>query len=417
MRTNWAGNHTFTATQLDEPASTDELRLLIEHLDHIKPLGAGHSFNEIADSSGHQISLKRFTQMTLDKEARTVTVGPGVTYGRLSPWLDEQGFALHNLASLPHVSVVGACATATHGSGIHNGNLATIVSALEFIDGAGERVTLSRASDPDSLEAAVVGLGALGVITAITLDVVPSFQVAQSVYENLSFDELEHGLDTIFGAAYSVSLFTDWRQHRANQVWIKQLVSGEPAPPAPSHFYGATLQKTKLHPIPNHPAESCSDQQGIPGPWYDRLPHFRMDFTPSSGAELQSEYFVPRDRAYPAILAVEELREKIAPHLLITELRTIAADNLWMSMAYQRDSVGIHFTWKPHWNEVREILPLIEERLGPFEARPHWAKLFTMPHEQLRQLYPKFASFQALAKRYDPAGKFRNGFLNRYLYT
>lgn len=415
-RTNWAGNYAYKAAHLDQPATAQEAQQLVKSLPHAKALGARHSFNNIADTLGDQISLKRFDQMTLNKEAHTVTVGAGVTYGKLAPWLDAQGFAVHNLASLPHVSVVGACATATHGSGVHNGNLSTAVAAIEFIDGNGQIVTLSRSNDPEQFDGAVVGLGALGVITNITLNIVPTFQITQIVYENLSFDQLEHNLDTIFSSGYSVSLFTDWQNHRATQVWLKQTLPGNTAPHLPELFYGATVQKRKLHPLTGHSAENCTDQQGIPGPWYDRLPHFRMNFTPSSGAELQSEYFVPRDQAYQAILAVEQLRDRITPHLLITELRTIAADNLWMSMAYQRDSLAIHFTWKPEWNAVKQILPLIEQKLEPFHARPHWAKLFTVPQSRLQELYPKFTDFQALAKRYDPTGRFRNEFLNKNLF-
>jgi xylitol oxidase len=415
-RTNWAGNYTYKAAHLDQPSATPDVQQLVKKLPHSKALGARHSFNNIADSLGDQISLKSFDQMTLNKEARTVTVGAGVTYGKLAPWLDAQGFAVHNLASLPHVSVVGACATGTHGSGIHNRNLSTAAVGIDFIDGNGEMVTLSESTDPEHFRGAIVGLGALGIITSITLRVIPSFQVSQIVYENLSFDQLEQNLDTIFSSGYSVSLFTDWQKHRATQVWLKQTLPGNVAPNLPTLFYGATLQKTKLHPLAGHSAENCTDQQGIPGPWYERLPHFRMNFTPSSGAELQSEYFVPRDQAYRAILAVEQLRDHITPHLFITELRTIAADNLWMSMAYQQDSLAIHFTWKPEWPAVKQILPLIEEKLAPFHPRPHWAKLFTMRHAQLQQAYPKFSDFQALAKHYDPREKFRNDFLNRNLY-
>lgn len=415
-RTNWAGNYTFRAAHVDQAVSAQELQQLVKTLPHSKALGARHSFNNIADTAGDQLSLKSFQQMTLNKDTRTVTVGAGVTYGKLAPWLDAQGFAVHNLASLPHVTVVGACATGTHGSGSHNGNLSTAVDAFEFINGEGEIVNLSRASDPKHFSGTVIGIGALGIIINITLRVVPSFQIAQVVYENLSFDQLEHNLDAIFSSGYSVSLFTDWQKHRATQVWLKQTVSGDKAPQLPELFYGATLQKTKLHPIPGHSAENCTEQQGIPGPWYERLPHFRMNFIPSSGAELQTEYFVPRDKAYQAILAVEQLRERITPHLFISEFRTIAADDLWMSMAYQRNSLAIHFTWQPEWPAVKQILPLVEAKLEPFGARPHWAKLFTTPPGRLRQLYPRFADFQVLAKLYDPGGRFRNEFLNKNLY-
>jgi xylitol oxidase len=294
---------------------------------------------------------------------------------------------------------------------VHNGNLSTAVRAIEFVDGTGQLKTLSRTANADEFNGAVVGLGALGVITRITLAVVPTFQISQIVYENLSFDQLEHNLDAIFGSGYSVSLFTDWQHHRATQVWLKQSITGSATPALPPLFYGATLQKTKLHPLTGHSPENCTEQLGVPGPWYERLPHFRMNFTPSSGAELQSEYFVPRAQAYKAILAVEQLRDKITPHLFITELRTIAADELWLSTAYKRDSVAIHFTWKPEEKAVRSVLPLIEEKLAPFETRPHWAKVFTMSHQRLSQLYPRLNDFRALAARYDPNRKFLNAYL------
>src|SRR3984885_4352845 len=414
---NWAGNLEYSTDQVFTATSVEQVRESVKKNNKLKALGSRHCFNNIADSKDAFISLKPMDRViALDPLKRTVTVGAGITYGQLCPYLDEKGFALHNLASLPHISVVGACSTATHGSGEKNGNLSTAVSALEMVTADGKVVTLSQAKDGDIFPGAVVSLGALGIITKITLNLLPTFQMRQEVYENLSFDQLEHNLDTIFGSGYSVSLFTDWQNNSATQVWIKNRVEAGAPPQLPPLFYGATLATHKLHPIAGHDATPCTEQMGIPAPWYERMPHFRMNFTPSSGAELQTEYFVPREHGYEAILAVEKLRDRITPHLFVTELRTIAADDLWMSMAYQRDSMAIPFTWKPEWNDVEKVLPLIEEKLQPFDARPHWAKLFTTPQKRLQQLYPKFLDFQALAKRYDPDGKFRNDFLHRNLY-
>ncbi len=415
-RTNWAGNYTYSTDNLHLPKTVEEVQQVVKSCDKLKALGARHSFNGIADSTANQISLKQLDQMTLDKTAHTVTVDAAVTYGRLSPYLDQNGYKVHNLASLPHVSVAGACATGTHGSGIKNGNLSTAVSALEMVTADGELVTLSREKDGGRFKGAVVGLGALGVVTKVTLDVQPTFLVAQTVYENLSLAQLEKHLDEIFSSGYSVSLFTDWQNHKATQVWIKRRVEPGTAIHWESEFFGATRATRKLHPLAGHSAESCTEQMGIPGPWYERLPHFKMNFTPSSGQELQSEYFVPRHRGYEAILAVERLKDKIAPNLFITELRTIAADDLWMSEAYQRPSLAIHFTWKPDWASVKTVLPLIEEQLAAFEARPHWAKLFTMAPAQLESRYEKLADYKALLKEYDPRGKFRNAFLNTNVY-
>jgi xylitol oxidase len=415
-RTNWAGNYTYSTNHLYEPKSVEEVQQTVKRCQKIRALGARHSFNAIADSTENQISLTHLEEMSVDEKSRTVILGGGVRYGKLAPYLDTHGYALHNLASLPHITVPGACATATHGSGIHNGNLATAVAGIEFVTADGRIASLSRAKDGDAFKGAAVSLGGFGVITKITLDLLPRFEMRQLVYENLPFDQLKDNLDAIFSSGYSVSLFTDWQNHRATQVWIKQRIGPNISSSLPSEFYGAKLATHKLHPIAGHDAAPCTEQMGIPGPWYERLPHFRINFTPSSGAELQSEYFVPREHGYEAILAVEKLRDRITPHLFITELRTIAADGLWMSMAYKRDSLAIHFTWKPEWPAVREVLPLIEKQLAPFDPRPHWGKLFTIPPAQLQAKYKKLADFKALLKHYDPDGKFRNTFLTANLY-
>ncbi|MFZ0747017.1 MAG: FAD-binding protein [Terracidiphilus sp.] len=415
-RENWAGNLTYSTDNLFTPTSVDEVQKIVKRCNKLRALGTRHSFSTIADSTHNQISLMSLDQVAIDDKARTVTVGPGVIYGRLAPVIDARGYALQNLASLPQITVAGACATATHGSGVHNGNLATAASALEMVTADGSMLTLSREKDGQRFLGAVVGLGALGMVTSITLNLLPTFQMAQSVYENLSFDHLKNHLQEIFLSGYSVSLFTDWQNHRATQLWIKRrLEPGTPNTWQPEYF-GATLATRKLHPVAGHDAEPCTEQQGIPGPWYDRLPHFRMGFTPSSGHELQTEYLVPFDRGYEAILAVEKLRDQITPHLFITELRTIAADELWMSTAYQRPSLAIHFTWKPEWPAVRQILPLIEAQLEPFEERPHWAKLFTLPPAKLQSRYTRLAEFKALLNHYDPAGKFRNEYIDHNLY-
>lgn len=415
-RTNWAGNYTYRAARLDLPKSVEEVQQIVKSRSRLKALGARHSFNAIADSTGDQISLKYLDQMALDPKSRTVTVGGGVTYGQLGPYIDGLGYALHNLASLPQISVAGACATATHGSGNKNGNLATAVSAMEIVTAEGEVVVLSRERDGERFAGTVVHLGGLGVVTKVTLDVEPTFQMRQVVYQNLPMAQLEKHLDEIFASGYSVSLFTDWQNHRITQAWIKSRVEPGASFELAPEFFGAKRATKKLHPIAGHSAESCTEQMGIPGPWYERLPHFRMNFIPSSGAELQTEYFVSRERGYEAILAVEQLRDHVTPHLLITELRTIDADDLWMSTCYKRPSMTIHFTWKPEWPAVRKVLPMIEEKLAPFNARPHWAKLFTMPPSRLRSFYEKLPGYQSLLAHYDPHGKFRNEFLNTNIY-
>jgi len=414
---NWAGNIDYGTENLYSANTVEQVRSFINQHPKLKALGTRHCFNKIADSHDYFISLKSMDgAISLDAKARTVTVGAGITYGKLSPYLHEKGLALHNLASLPHISVAGACTTATHGSGEKNGNLATAVNAIEIVTAGGDIVKLSREKDGEFFLGSVVGLGALGVITKVTLNLQPTFLMRQYVYENLPLRQMQDHFDAIQASAYSVSLFTDWQKQRINEVWLKSRVGSEPGYGPEPQFFGATLATKNLHPIAELSAENCTEQMGVPGPWYDRLPHFKMGFTPSAGKELQSEFFVPRKNAVEAILAVERLRDQITPLLMITEIRTIAADNFWMSPCRNQPSVAIHFTWKQDWPAVRALLPTVERELAPFNARPHWGKLFTMAPEHLKSRYEKLPDFIRLANKFDPQGKFRNDFLNTNIF-
>src|SRR5579871_2845218 len=416
-RKNWAGNHTYSAKRFHFPTTIEQAREVVKSCHKLRALGSRHSFNAVADSTEDIISLERLDPaIELDRNRRTVTVSGGVKYGQLCRELHEQGYALHNLASLPHICIAGACATATHGSGDKNGNLATAVAGLEIVTAEGEVLKLSREKDGKIFPGAVVNLGALGVVTKATLDIQPTFEMRQDVYVNLPLARLKEHFEDIMSAGYSVSLFTDWQDKRVNEVWLKRRIEKGVPLDAKPEFYGAKLATKNLHPIAELSAENCTEQMGIAGPWYERLPHFRMGFTPSSGKELQSEYFVPRMNAVDAILAVERLRERVSPHLLITEIRTIAADQLWMSPCYEQPCVTIHFTWKQDWPAVSKLLPTIEKELAPFHARPHWGKLFTTSPAALKSAYKKMPEFIDLSTKYDPKGKFRNEFLNKNVF-
>jgi len=414
VRKNWAGNYQYKAKNLLEPKTTEELQVLVRKLSGQKALGSRHCFNNIADSPENQISTKYFNKMLgIDEEAMTVTVESGARYGEFAPELHKKGYALHNLASLPHISVAGAAATATHGSGVGNGNLSSAVKAIEIVNGNGELVTLKE-GDPD-FYGAVVGLGALGIVTKVTLAIQPTYDVRQDVFQNLPLASLEKDFDAIMSAGYSVSLFTDWQDQLVSQVWIKRRMDEEMTD-ACTEFYGATAAERNLHPITRLSAENCTEQLGKPGPWYDRLPHFKMGFTPSSGEELQAEFFVPMENAVDAILALEKKGDLIYPQLMITEIRTIAADEFWMSPCYKQQSVAIHFTWKQNPEKVGELIPMIEAELAPFGGKPHWGKLFSLDPAVLHSRYQKWPDFVQLAKRYDPDGKFRNEYLDLNIY-
>jgi len=413
---NWAGNYEYGTNKIYRAAGPDEIRKLLNSHDKLKVLGTRHCFNGIADSKDGFISLDALDQVeNLDPAAQTVTVGSRIRYGQLAEYLHKKGWALRNLASLPHISVAGAISTGTHGSGIEIGNLSTAVSGLEIVKASGEVIRLNRKNDPEQFMGAVVSLGCLGVISKITLDIVPTFLMRQDVYENLSFDSLKNQFDVIMGSGYSVSLFTDWQNRNFSEVWIKSKVDSGKTVALPPNFYGARPAKQHLHPIRELSAENCTEQMGITGPWYERLPHFKMGFTPSSGKELQSEYFVPREHAYEAIMAVEKLHDQIFPYIQITEIRTIDEDELWMSPCYKRSSATIHFTWKQDWPAVSKLLPLIEKQLAPFGPRPHWGKLFAMDLATLSASYKKSEDFRHLVKEFDPAGKFINEFTKRYI--
>jgi xylitol oxidase len=413
---NWAGNYSYQAPQIAHPASLAELQELVAGAAKIRALGSRHSFNEIADSPGTLAVLDRLdTGISVDAGNMTVTVGGGTRYGTLAAELQRQGFALHNLASLPHISVAGAVATATHGSGDANGNLATAVAGLELVTADGNFLAVGRGETSD-FEGMVVGLGALGIVSRLTLDIEPTFDVAQSVFEDLHWDQVLENFDEVTSAAYSVSLFTDWSGPTVGQAWLKSRAGDPAAANGTSEFFGGTPASVARHPLPGVSGSNCTQQLGVPGPWSDRLAHFRMEFTPSKGDELQSEYLIPREHAVDALRTMRNLSDVVTPLLLIGEIRTMAADSLWLSPNYGRDGIGLHFTWRQDQPAVQAVLSLLEAELAPFGARPHWGKLFDGGASAVAPLYPRFGDFTALADRLDPAGKFRNTFLDRTVF-
>ncbi|HEY1914919.1 MAG TPA: D-arabinono-1,4-lactone oxidase [Streptosporangiaceae bacterium] len=412
-QTNWAGNITFTAKGFHRPSTVADLQQLVAHSEKVRALGTGHSFNQIADTQGDQVSVADLPRLVeIDSANDTVTISAGLRYGELVVELNRAGRALRNLGSLPHISVAGSCATGTHGSGNTNGVLATSVRGWEMVTSAGDVVTADRDDDPDRFPGTVVALGALGVVTRLTLGTVPAFDVRQYVYEDLPRDEVAAHFEEISAAAYSVSLFTDWRGPLFRQAWLKFAGRG----PVPAgRWMGGHLADGPRHPLPDMPATYSTGQLGVPGPWHERLPHFRLEFTPSAGDELQSEYLLPRSRLAAALAALDPIAGQLARVVQISEIRTVAADELWLSPCYRRDSVAVHFTWVKDWAAVSPVLARVEARLAPLAARPHWGKLFHTSPTAVREFYPRLDDFRGLMRHYDPAGKFRNDFLDRYL--
>ena len=435
---NWSENVEFSFAPFYAPWAVEELQELVRANRKVSVLGARHSFNDIAaidaqvdaaqegqpiseGSSCAYVTLEKLdVPLTFDSARGTVTCSAGITYGELCERMHGAGVALHNTASLPHITVGGACATGTHGSGDGNGNLSTAVVGLEMVTAEGDLRSLTLAEDGETFEGAVVGLGGLGVVTSLTLATEPDYAMKQTVYEDLPVDELYENFDEIMSSAYSVSLFPDWQGGKVNQVWLKQRIDerddGSGAP-AMSDLFGASAAPTHRHPVTRFDPDPCTTQMGIPGPWHKRLHHFRVDSTPASGAELQTEYFVPRTHAVAALQAVERLQSRFESLLWISEVRSVSADRLWMSQSYRTPTIGIHFSWRKGWPALREVLPVIEDALTPCDVRPHWGKLFTMSASQVQASYPRLADFRDLLLTTDPQGKFRNAYLERYIWA
>ncbi len=406
--TNWAGNVSFEPTNFYEPRSVAELQSVVAASRRCRVIGTGHSFSPLIVTDHDLVSVAHLPQrIEIDREKHQVRVSSGIRYGELAATLHANGFALANLGSLPHISVAGACSTGTHGSGDRNGCLATSVRHIELITATGDIVDASPQSHPDTFAGHVVSLGTLGIVSSLTLEIEPTYDVTQVVYDDMDFDSAIESLDELFGGGYSVSLFTAWSGPVIDQVWRKRRAT---EPVVDGAWFGAVRAESPRHPVPTMAAAVCTQQLDVIGPWHERLPHFRLDFTPSAGDELQSEYLIDRANAAAALRCLHAISPEIAPVLLIGELRSVAADHLWLSPAYGRESLAIHFTWKPDPVGVSSVLRSVEETLAPFSPRPHWGKIFSIDPEVVAASYPRFPDAVSLAERYDPNSKFVNGF-------
>lgn len=405
---NWAGNLEYRAERVARPTSFDELREIVRAGGPLRAVGTRHSFNAIADTTGTLVSLADMPR-EIDVRDGFVRISGGVRYGDVAPALEAEGRALANLASLPHISVAGAIATGTHGSGDAIPSLAAAARSVTFLTAAGDEVTLSR-GDAD-FGGAAVHLGALGVVTEVELDTEPTYEVEQHVFDAPRWDAILADYDAVTSLGDSVSLFTTWRSaETADQLWVKRRASRGPFDAGGAERLGATAADGPRHPIAGVDPAACNEQGGVAGPWLDRLPHFRLDFTPSVGEELQSEFLLPREHAADAIRAVLAIADAISPLLFVCEIRTVAGDETWLSPSSHRDSIALHFTWHRDEQAVRGVLPTLEAALVPFAARPHWGKVFTTPGADVAALYPRLDDFRELRRAMDPDDRFQNDF-------
>ena len=413
-RTNWAGNVTYRASALARPTSVADLQQLVAATPRLTALGSTHSFNEIADTDAVQVTLAGLPPMLeIDETRRVVRVAAGMTHSQVAAGLEARGWALANLASLPHISVAGAVATGTHGSGVRNPSLAQAVVGLEVVRASGDTAWVDGSTADGALDAHRVALGALGVVTVVELAIEPTFQVATTVHLDLPWDAVSAHFDAVMADAYSVSMFTAFDGRGARQVWTKHRVD-EPAPSVDLVALGARRADGPVHPGENDTA-GVTEQGGVPGPWAERLPHFRSTFTPSTGAEIQAEYLIPAAHAVAALDALRPLEPVFAPLLIAAEVRTVAADTAWLAPSSGRQSVGLHFTFRREVDAVASAVQRIEEAIAPFDPRPHWGKVSAASPERLREAYPRLDDFAALTRELDPNGRFRNAFLERVL--
>ena len=407
---NWSGTYRYQAGSVHRPRTVAELQMLIGRGGPLHALGTRHSFNDIADAA-ELISVTDLEgEVVIDEAAPTVSVPAAMRYGDLAVVLERAGWALAHMASLPHISVAGSVATATHGSGNTNRSLSSAVTGLRLVAGTGDVVRIEH--DSADFAGAVVGIGSLGVVTEVTLAIEPTFRVRQDVYERLPWEALTSDFEAVMGAGYSVSVMTDVIGETADLLWVKTRLTDDNPCTMPAELFGATAAAANLHVTKGNDPLHSTPQLGVPGPWYDRLPHFLLQYTPSSGAEIQSEYLMDRRHAPAAIAAVRELGQEIAPLLRSAEIRTTAADDFWLSPFYERNSFGIHFTWRPEGPAVASAVKRIEAALAPYEPRPHWSKVFGSGFD-FDRCYPRLADFRDLAATYDPRGTFRNPFLVR----
>jgi xylitol oxidase len=409
---NWAGNLTFSAKEFIEIDNISKLQQVVSNSQGVKVLATGHSFNAIGDTKYTLISLKNLSNgIEIDSQNAQALIPAGMSYADAARYLESNGWAFSNMASLGEVTIAGAISTGTHGSGSNNGVLSTSVVGLEIVLGSGELITIDE-SNSEEFAGFVISLGSLGVFTKIKMKIVPSFSVKQFVYENIGIQAVAENFDTVFNSAYSVSYFSNWAKNSTGQIWMKFLDDSS-SDNLSDNWLGANQAKAKQHPVKINNPDPCTDQLGISGKWLYRLPHFKLDSSPASGDEVQTEYLVDRKYVNEYIQDLRTIGDEIAPRVYATEIRTIKSDELWLSGAYQRETVGFHFTWKKS-DTLVDFLPRIEEILGKHDGRPHWAKLFSVKSDELSARYPKYSNFEALLKKYDPKKKFRNKFIDQY---
>lgn len=405
MLSNWGGNLVYGSGAIEAPATIEELSEIIRS-GKVRPIGTMHSFSKVVVGEGTLVSAAGLAfEPALDKASSTVKVSAATRFGDLALFLEKNGVALKNMGSLPHISIAGAAATGTHGSGDKNQILSSSLSAYSFLNSKGELVRYQRGDE--NFEACRVGLGAYGLWVSVELDVVPSFQIRQDVYLDIPWEVFYEDPTNLTSAGYSVSLFTKWGEVSIDQVWVKAL----PGDKAGLPIAGISPEKTSRKELAPGVGDNLTQQGGVEGPWLDRLPHFRLDATPSAGNEIQTEYFIQRKNIVGAVKAVNKIAEQINHTLIITEVRTIAQDDAWLSPMNRGDSVALHFTWVNDTPAVDKAVAALEEVLAEFDPIPHWGKVHHFDKSKLEKVHARLGKARAVFDELDPEGVFNTEYL------
>lgn len=424
--TNWAGNQSCAPTSIRRPTSEAELVAIVKEAANngtrVKCVGAGHSFTPIACTDGVLVDLSGYGRiLSHDPGARTVTMQAGITLSTLCDELDQRGLALENMGDIGYQSIAGAAATATHGTGWHFGNISSRIVGMRLIAGDGSIVDATSDENPEVLAAARVGVGALGIVSTVTLQAVKAFRL-HAIEEPMRLDDLLSDFDGYMSSADHVEFY--WVPHTSWALTKRNRRTDEPAMPRSKAKaviddllitnvgFGALCRVGRRRPnlIPRL-AKMLPSTGRLE--YTDRSD--RVFTSPRRVKFYEMEYAIPRDAIPEALNRVRRLVDEAGIQLSFpVEVRVVSPDDIPLSTAHGRATgyIAIHvYQGTPYDTYFQGV----ERIMDSYHGRPHWGKMHFQGHETLAQRYPKWDEFQAVRRRLDPEGRFTNQYLERVL--
>ena len=424
--TNWAGIQTCSPAAVEHPANDAELARLVKTASSaghpVKVVGAGHSFTDIACTNGYQVHLDRYNRVILaDRETQRVRVQAGITLQKLNLELDQHGLALPNLGDIAYQSVAGAISTATHGTGIRLGGLATQVAGLELITADGSVISCSADEEPEVFNAARVGLGALGILSTVTLQAVPAFNL-RVVNQPMPLDALLENIDEHVESNDHFEFF--WVPHTRWALTKRNNRTDQPLAPRPrwqelrddylmeNVAFGAVCRMGRRFP-------SLIPRLATALPGSGRVEYvdksYKVFASPRWVHFSEMEYSIPREAAVDVIRRIRSFVETSGLHISFpVEVRFTAPDDIYLSTANgsERCYIAVHvYQGMPYEQYFRGV----ERIMDSVGGRPHWGKLHFQTAETLAPRYPDWDKFQAVRRRLDPEGRFANAYTDRVL--